>query len=431
MFITVFFLIFSSNAHNWIHSRSRAIKASTLQPAPPRPIDFRPHIRAGQNQEFGVEWATGHKGSEYFFVVLKADHEDKLNKHTINNLKAYLSQAPASAEIKGSKWQKRHVSCGFSKMCNPKNHNDGRGYVKQLQKGDSLYFDRPESWGDVGVAQFQYQNAYLKGDKRVSYTNKNWPWIEAVHKFQVSGVRSYPREWDVAPFKIEGKSGPGHYLVHMVWRGYRDVIDVDLLSKPSPDIYGSSGNGGSQWTKINHCQFQTYDHNHNKCFFVDKSTRDVSRCLAQCERRRKKCRGVNVVPLNNPEEVKHDVVNIPWENNQCNQKLASKPKFNHQNTLVCYGLVPKYSAKANKDVDSPWTVIQDDPEDPIFYSTCFNLETSWYFEGFNKKGNPQATPISYKVADMCLACSAVKGISTLPNTDVPRWKLSRECSKCS
>eukprot|EP00618_Florenciella_parvula_P027696 CAMPEP_0119473946 /NCGR_PEP_ID=MMETSP1344-20130328/5405_1 /TAXON_ID=236787 /ORGANISM="Florenciella parvula, Strain CCMP2471" /LENGTH=43 /DNA_ID= /DNA_START= /DNA_END= /DNA_ORIENTATION= len=22
---------------------------------------------------------------------------------------------------------------------------------------------------------------------------------------------------------------PGEYLVHMVWRGYRDVIDVDVL----------------------------------------------------------------------------------------------------------------------------------------------------------------------------------------------------------
>jgi len=417
-----------SQAHNWIHSRSRAIKASTLQPAPSRPSSFTPHIRVGKNQEFGFEWATGHKNSEYFFVVLKATHEDKLHEHTISNLKAYISQAPASAHIQGSKWQKRHVSCGFSNMCNPKYQNTGKQYVKQLHKGDPLYFDRPRAWGNEGVAQFQYKSNDLQGDVRVSYTNKHWPWIEAVHKFTVSG-HAYPREWDVAPFKIEGKQGTGHYLIHMVWRGYRDVIDVDLLASNSPDIYGSPGNGGSAFSKINHCQFKTYDHKNNKCFFVDKTTRDISKCLANCKKNRRKCSAVNVVPLVNPDQVKFDNVNVPWASTNCNQNLASK--FSHKSTLVCYGMKPKYSKAANKDVDAPWTVIPDDPEDPIFYSTCYNLQSNWVFQGFNGKSKPQATPIIYKVANLCLSCDAVDGISKLPYYHVPRWKLSHECSKCA
>ena len=120
---------------------------------------------------------------------------------------------------------------------------------------------------------------------------------------------------------------------------------------------------------------------------------------------------------------------------------------------------PKYSKAANKDVDAPWTVIPDDPEDPIFYSTCYNLQSNWVFQGFNgviisslrsfvmllletdivmiivfvsfEKSKPQATPITYKVANLCLSCDAVDGISKLPYYHVPRWKLSHECSKCA
>jgi len=427
-FILLLFFHFGQS-HNWVVSpRSRAIKASTIQPAPTRPSNFF-SVRVGQGQEFGVEWATGLKKSEYFFVVLKATHEARLGQHSLSVLKAYIDQAPADARFKGIKWQKRHVSCGFSKLCSPKYTNTGRQYKQQLHQGDALFYDRPAVWDNPGSALFQYKPVDLRGDIRVSYENQNWPWIEAVHKFKVYAGHAYPREWDLAPFKIEGREGPGHYLIHMVWRGYRDVIDVDLLASPSPDIYGHSGSGSSTWSKINHCQYKTYDHKNNNCFFIDKSTRDVSRCLKDCKKHYKKCSAVNVVPLKNPEEVKYSNVNIPWESRNCDKNLAAK--HDHENTLVCYGLQPKYGKTANKDVDAPWTVIPDDPEDPIFYSTCFNMQTDWIFEGFSSKNLlPEATPISYKVADMCLQCAAVEGISKLPVQQVPRWKLSRECSKC-
>merc|ERR1711953_347322 len=75
----------------------------------------------------------------------------------------------------------------------------------------------------------------------------------------------------------------------------------------------------------------------------------------------------------------------------------------------------------------------DDPEDPIFYSTCWVQQMEITFEGFTSEASdkPQPAPMSYKVADMCLPCAAVDGIPKLGDLEVPRWKVTRECSKCS
>jgi len=418
MLLLITFLLLSS-AHNWIHSRSRAEKASSVQPAPPRPAQFKPHLRVGQGQEFAFEWMTGHPKSKYYFVVLKAEHEDKLKLHTISALEAYVNQAPASAvKWKESKWQKRHMSFKSG------------GYAKELKASDALYFNRPESWDSAGISQFQYSPSDVAGDKRVSYKNNHWPWIEAVHTFKVSTNK--PKEFDLAPFTIEGRDGPGHYMIHMVWRGYRDVIDIDLLSSPSPDIYGSVIGGESSWTKVNHCQFKSYEARASKCYFVDKTTRDISKCMNFCKK--KGCAGLNIVPLFNPAEVKVGKPNIPWgraNKQRCDKTLLTGKE--DENTLVCYGLQPNLPKRANPDVDTLWTIIDDDPEDPIFYSTCYVQTTEIVFDGFipNPTEKPHPAPINYKVADMCLPCAAVDGIPQLEEYEVPRWKLTRECKKCS
>jgi len=429
-------LILFAQSHNWIHSRSRAhSRASTLQPAPPKPSIRRPHIRVGQNQDFGFEWASGHTNSEFFFVILHGKHEDKLKEHTISNLKKYLDQAPQSSELKGDKWQKRHTSCGFSSMCKNKDgKNDGSAYLKQLNPGDALYFDRPSIWGDEGIAQFQYKSADLALDKRVSYTNKKFPWIEAVHHFKVKQGR--PREWDIANFQIEGKEGPGEYLIHMVWRGYRDIIDVDVLPNDSNDIYGQPSESNAAWTRIDHCQYksQNYVAKQKKCFYIKNTDRDVSKCLQECQKVNKKgkpkCNAVNVVPLKSPEGAFNDLVNVPWDQStRCDELTASQ---NGDDSLVCYGLKPIVNNKDNPEVDSLWTVIENDPEDPIFYSTCYNYQQGWVFQDYLEgSGAPQARPISEKVGDQCLACSDIEKINGLKVSQAPLWRLAQECSKCT
>jgi len=433
--VVVFFQIFGiSNAHNWIHSNSRAFRASTLMPSPPRPSKFSPHIRVGQKEEFAFEWVTGHPGTDYFFVVLNAEHEDKLGEHTYKGLMAYINEAPSNACITGSKWQKRHVSCQFSGTCDGKYgmSNDGSNYLKQLREKDDLYIDRPKSWGDEGSAQFQYHPKDLEKDIRVSYTNPKWPWIEAVYKFWIA--HSFFREWDIAPFTIEGKDGPGHYLIHMIWGGYRDVIDVDLLAGPSPDIYGKAGAGENMYKKIDHCQYKTWNRDirfNYICEYIDKTSRDVSHCLQICTEKWRNCKGVNVIPLVNPASVKHDVINLPWTSCHCNKPPKDSDLWN-ENTLVCVGLNPVYSETANPEVDEMYTVIPDDPEDPIFYSTCYKQSNDWIFDGFNSASDrPQSQPMPFKVGDMCLPCESVEGIPKLNWNEVPRWKPSHDCEKCN
>jgi len=231
---------------------------------------------------------------------------------------------------------------------------------------------------------------------------------------------------------IDGKEGPGHYLIHMVWRGYRDVIDVDLLSGPSPDIYGSPEAGGNgMWNKVDHCQYKTYAHKNNQCFFLDPTNRSVSQCLKACQKnaRKGKCTGVNVVPLYNPSSVAIDNVNIPWGSKNCDQTMAAQYD---EGTLVCYGLKDKPSKTGNPDVGYPWTVVDSDPEDPIFYSTCYTRQSSWTFEGFDSgTTKPQSSVISYKVGDKCLSCRDVERIKNLKFKQAPWWKLASECQKCA
>jgi len=51
----------------------------------------------------------------------------------------------------------------------------------------------------------------------------------------------------------------------------------------------------------------------------------------------------------------------------------------HRNdTLMCYGLIPDEDS-SNDEVDDPWTIIDNDPMDPIFYSTCYRQGTAWEF----------------------------------------------------
>jgi len=423
-------LISLVHSHNWIHGRSRAYRASTLQPAPPKPSTRQPHIRVGQNQKFGFEWASGHAGSTYYFVVTHARHEDKLKEHTLTNLEAYVNEAPKSAEITGAEWQKRHTSCGYSNQCNNKNgKNDGKDYLKQLLPGDDLYFDRPEIWGNAGISQWQYKASDLKGDTRVSYTNSKWPWIEAVHSFKVRHPR--PHEWDLSQFSIEGKEGPGEYLIHMVWRGYRDVIDVDILPQDSIDLYGTPSDSDANWAKIDHCQYKPKNYNGDKsrCFIIDNTAHDISKCLDSCSRTNKKgkpkCNAVNVVPFKNSDDVAFDTVNIP-KSAKCDRLTAK-----NEDTMICYGVKPIQNSKVNDDVDTLWTIIDDDPEDPIFYSTCYNLEQGWHFEGYSTSSAPQAKPLFQKIGGKCLECSDMQKIKDLKVSQVPIWKLSDVCEKCS
>merc|ERR1719361_363870 len=86
-------------------------------------------------------------------------------------------------------------------------------------------------------------------------------------------------------------------MVHMMWRGYRDVVDVDVLPSPAADIYGTPRTE-PVWVKTDHCQYVKYNLRGSWCF---DATDSVDECRQACNSRGKKCSALNVIPMKMPE----------------------------------------------------------------------------------------------------------------------------------
>lgn len=442
----LFILFTAVIAHNWIHGASRANKASTILPAPPKTGPRKPHYQVGAGQEFGVEWATGHPGSYYFFVVLKATDEDKLALHNEDMLNQYIDEAPSDAYLyTAPRFQKTHVSCTFLYPNNPGANsdcpqdgwNDGSQYERQISPDEEIYFDREAAWGPTktDMVHFKYQDERLASDKRVAYENSKFPWIEAVHRFQV--WYKQPREWDVARFSVPARQGSGEYIIHMLWRGYRDVIDIDVLPAPANDIYGRPGTV-STWSKREHCFYPNYArHRNTQCHFFQADEPDnVGACQRYCENRgTRKCTALNVVPLYNPDIVKiageTPAPLIPW-NNKCRQDRI--PSWANENTMVCYTFEayrPTYDG-FNPETEDIWIIRDNDPVDPIFYSTCFRREVKREFTGNVPcplcEQAPTEVSLKWQINDRCLSCED----ATTPTDEksVKFWQTTHVCEKC-
>ena len=77
------------------------------------------------------------------------------------------------------------------------------------------------------LTQYRYPFAERKYDKRAAYYNPNFPWIEAVYAFQHK--HHHALQFDTASFEFpRNREGSGQYIVHWMWRGYYNCIDVDV-----------------------------------------------------------------------------------------------------------------------------------------------------------------------------------------------------------
>ena len=160
-----------------------------------------------------------------------------------------------------------------------------------------------------------------KNDKFTSYTNPKWPWLVGVYVFKHG--KSFPDEFDTVRLQIPESTGSaGRHILHYVWRGYRDCVDVNVLPQGlvATDKWGKEGK--KVWRRIDHCQFENYmgnpvridKHNHvstnrparTPCNAA-KQTKGLQVCLNACtskaaldKSRDWSCTGVNVVPMVNP-----------------------------------------------------------------------------------------------------------------------------------
>ena len=122
-------------------------------------------------------------------------------------------------------------------------------------------------------------------------------------------------------------------------------------------------------------------------------------------------------------------VNIPTDivvgsegvaNTDCDMTyMAAKYPGLSNDTLICYGLLPDDDA-SNEEVDDPWTIIDNDPMDPMFYSTCYRQGTAWEFVGnveCPRCEAANASSVPWRVGRRCISCDEVSRIDHQANTN--------------
>ena len=373
------------------------------------------------------------------------------------------------------------------------NDGDHERYAHVLNETDPLYYpnadegephqhfwDHPDMWAingrpARGFTHIAYADNWRGrlGDKRVSYYNPKYPWIEAMHYFHNPGNRA--REWDAARITMPAKRGPGEYLVEMRWAGYRDMIDVDVLPEPAVDIYGSMM-PEFKWNKVDHCQYVTHRGPDARgwpgtCFPITnvypeaegfpllgqsgggvgsklrykRPHYDVSAVMEMTTELNMWGRidGINVVPLRNPPLVRPaaDHVNIPQNLDSrfltdCDFERFAElypEAYARNDTLVGYWVTE--DDRGNSEVDNPWTIVDNDPADPVFYSTCFVRQSSW-----QHIGNPpcvqcekQSLQRRWKYGEYCISCELAEHyafVSANNATVAPWWEFADTCQNC-
>jgi len=448
-----------------------------------------------------MEWTTGHPGTKACVLVFHASHESKSHVHDRGLCKQYIEEAPPEAfKWKNNpRFKRMHWSCahgqgkdnfkaGAKVDCPAKSWNGGPEdypdvYSRIVPEDDDIYITRERGWNDPKFTDdeiskkslFAYTENSLQVDARAEYTNPRWPWIEAVHYFMINSPPGLgAREWDTARFAITGKSGPGQYIMHSMWGGYTDAMDVDLFplqQSPTPDPYGAFLT--EAWVKTEHCHYPVYDvSKQNQCYFFEADAPDaeaiVQECLDWCFNSiRNRCDAVNVVPVLQPKNVRHQNLkpNTPWnKDNIQHSRLWNKPSGNWdvnvwptsfihktcktenhptftEKTMTCYGLfarTPWIEDRAWNQETERFFYVRKDPQDPIFYSTCYRLEREAEFSPSNgvceecSQGNiPQSQP-EWEYGDMCIPCPFYERSKSTKESEILLWPTQSEnCVKCA
>jgi hypothetical protein len=211
------------SGHNWINSNSRSPhSASTFPPCKPSQSGL-PHVQVGPNQPFQIEWMNGH-GDYAFFAIQHSKDADKLILNTLKVLNDYVDSAPEWAHNTSTgRFQRFHRSDmpGLDNMNTFTGVNMANYFASVLTEEDPLFLPRPTSFGG-GIGDIDepdeedtiyfksYKDIDRADDRRVSYRNENYPWLEAVYKFKVTSLAAFRP--DTTNFYIPGYAGYGTKL---------------------------------------------------------------------------------------------------------------------------------------------------------------------------------------------------------------------------
>lgn len=417
-----------ASAHNWLTSPARGNQNANYNgwTSPPCPQKGeRVHVQVAPGQRFPIEWASGHGyGSYTFFVVLKAQDEPNMISHTLDSLDAYLKAAPTPALD--------YMKDTWALHSSPPGHPAPGTSVVQTPVTSTWYpGGRPPSFriypGTVDV--YNKTVSAVSGDKRAKYTNPDMPWIISVHKFALHEDR--PEEMDVAFMEIPTGYPSGQYVVQYLWNGYYDCVDVNVLGGQSTDVFGTNSSDTSL-DRIDHCVFNHTLQNYGlKSGCTELKVGDSPQgCVDSCASINgydyQRCDGVQITPVQLPSTAvfpgtfQSGTSHLPSTNDGCDvSKFAPT-------SSVCYqiriGDTPK--------VGPPYKVVAD-PEDPVFYSTCYRKKPGWKFAQTCPSCVPPVLKATNKFGYSDDICTTCRDMYTNQSPLVtPVWMLSNECFAC-
>lgn len=111
--------------------------------------------------------------------------------------------------------------------------------------------------------------------------------------------------------------------------------------------------------------------------------------------------------------------------------FANPSNFNFtKDDFVCFGVRP--FRNQDNQVEEDWTIATE-PEDPVFYSTCFSLVPAG---GFLDVPPLVQQEVPWATGDACLACDFHDALRQLNDSQVPHWAqgvapAGRPCQDCS
>jgi hypothetical protein len=324
----------------------------------------------------------------------------------------------------------------------------------------------------VMPGQWVHKQDYTDHDVRLEYIHPDMPWIEAVHKFQISVAPvGYTNTYNTAYFRVPARKGPGNYIAWYIWTGYYDVVDVNVqpTTVPIAKPYGlpsASLPAANTYTRIDHCELNFIHNPVTACKRVDPNTMDISACVAACSQAGGNCNAIQISRVTNvptfvgkpPNQHQVNVpVNIPfiaWNSTQqdINGRSLGPCGFDAVNLrtragcqmntsqlapgapqclrtsfadtdYVCFGIQTAQAMNQSLQATPSFAFVTE-PQDPRFYSSCVMKAATYGFTNFPEYPAPRP---KWTAADACIPCHFLDQVNHMTTFNatiakVPNWE---------
>jgi hypothetical protein len=424
-----------------------------------------------------MDWATGHGPNSFnYFVMVAASDEDKLKQHNRILLDDYIANAPPTQSTFDPAKQKFHWSKFNTLGAGPEGGYVGplaSDFLRMAKDGDAIKLPpRPDIPVFIGMKSEAYQWIYkpeiLAEDRQVSYKSAKYPWIVAVWKYKQPPTHK-PSNHDGAVFKVPSDrrvDANGNkikdYVIHYIWNGYYDCIDVNVIDRSEPValVYGGDpvDGGATVSQRIDHCFLpEKYDNQRPPVAIGIRgpamvAVTDASACINQCKKNTlpNRCDGVNYFPYKIPTSRINSEIMKPENNIVYKQLMGSfdvsinRPYGNAANypqtkldeikatfdamsakddkLMACIPIM----ARAATDTEDEF-IISDDPEDPVFYSSCYLISAPRTFIGITPETD-EVQPDNWRHHGECISC---EDFAQNPVKQKPWFEIRGKCTHCN